>query len=98
MSGPGHPRRGENRDRPAQNSEGEPTHDKTEFSANTARILQMFKAGAAKSLRRVTSLQAFIKAGRKMVMRLLFGYPDEPAPNRPDQGNTGPMRRRARPS
>ena len=64
------------KDRPAWDSAGELNHKKTQFSANTTRILALFAVAAAKNARRVTSLQFFVKAGKKMVARLLFGNPD----------------------
>jgi hypothetical protein len=70
-------------DRPAPDSAGEETERKTGLEPNSAQTPAAGTDADAMRARRFALLQAFIRAARKIVMRLVQGAPDAPAPDRP---------------
>jgi hypothetical protein len=80
-----------------QNTASESTHGKRKFSANATRISEAFRLAAAKQMRRLLSLQAFVSAGKRIVLRLIFGGPDEPPPERVDPSTFRRMLNRKEP-
>ena len=70
-------------DRPAPDSAGEEPDGKTGLEANSAQTPAVGADADAMCVRRFSMLQAFIRAARNIVMRLVQGAPDAPAPDRP---------------
>jgi hypothetical protein len=70
-------------ERPAPDSAGEEPEGKTGLEPNSAQMPAVGTDAGAMCVRRFSMLQAFIRAARKIVMRLVQGAPDAPAPDRP---------------
>ncbi len=89
--GPSPARREE--DRPAPDSAGEETERKTGLEPNSAQTPAVGTDAGAMCVRRLSMLQAFIRAARKIVMRLVQGAPDAPAADRPTGSGRSAARR-----
>jgi hypothetical protein len=73
-------------DRPAQDSADEETERKMGFEANAKEIRDAFKMAALVYVRRFSVLRRFVRAGRKIVARLLRAGLDS-LPDRPTRGS-----------
>jgi hypothetical protein len=69
-------------DRPAPDSAGQTEDEKTAFETNAKEIHDAFDIAALVYSRRRSTLQAFIRAGRKIIARLI-GAGFAPLPDRP---------------
>jgi hypothetical protein len=77
---------------PAQDGAGGEQQDKPGFTPNAGRRQEAAAFGAG----RLSLLQAFVKAGQRLVMRMM-GLPEAPAPDRPSRGSGGSAARRTPP-